>query len=550
MQAQRNRHRKSLPGASSRWLFTFATVFCAVACAEFHAPNVDDPCRDPRAKRNRSSLRCECIPGTLDEDGTCVDDPSFEDPDDAGAPDDSMTPDGDTWVADASEDADVGAPDVAVDGGGDRDAHQGLDATAHDALVLDAPDTDGGNEPVDDGGVSPFDPIGPVSPLDLNAVGLSTPLLKGSEVLVDADRGRIMKDGVELRPSNEDVSVAENRAGIRYEQREGLSIFVFASLTIPEGTVFKITGTSPVVLASTGNIIIDGVVDVRPMNPDGALCASQSAGPAAGRGGIGANACGCGTSTVLGRAGEGPGAGQAATQSIPVSGGSGAGHSATGGNAGAGQVDGGVRYGTLEGSALEGGSGGGGGGSVSDNGRGGEGGGGGGALHLVARGAIRVGYGKTLGGINAGGCGGGQNPSGRPSGGGGGGSGGTVVLEASSVQLGPLAAVAANGGGGGTHYSRGEDGALSAQGARGGGPQSAPPVGGNGGAGDVVAGQPGGVTGSSPAIGAGGGGAAGYIRIRSLAGRYLANPKAIVSPAAASGATSIGVVDLIDAGAE
>jgi len=235
--------------------------------------------------------------------------------------------------------------------------------------------------------------------------------------------------------------------------------------------------------------------------------------------------------------GEGPGAGEAASQNR--SGAGGAGHGLAGGPGGAGEAQedigpGGLACGDPTLVPLVGGSGGG-----ASFGLGGNGGG---ALQVSAGRYIRVGPGGMIDACGGGGRGGSTN-----TGGGGGGAGGSILLEASVVDI--LGAVGANGGAGGQagYFNgtnswggvAGEPGqpdvvpALAAEGQG---------MGGNGSnmGGVPRDGQPGSTWGSD--CGGGGGGAGGRIRINTFTGTE-SYPVGLL-PNQESGLTTVGQLDL------
>jgi hypothetical protein len=280
-----------------------------------------------------------------------------------------------------------------------------------------------------------------------------------------------------------------------------LALLYLADWTVAEGVTVRVTGSRPLVVISSGDIELRGVID---------------AGARGGESGPGGFA-----------AGLGEGAGQDGVHA-PDSldpGGGGAGH-ATDGARGALGCDGdcttgtvapggpgGLAYGDDVVSVLTGGSGGGQGANGGTQACApGVGGAGGGAVQLYAVDRINV---TASGGISAGGGGGGGGfaVDCSDSGGGGGGSAGVVYLQAERIDL--AGVLAANGGGGGSDGGgnvqgvSGADGALSAEPAAGGIPADSDSVGGAGGAGTSAPG-----TGSDAAAsfnGGGGGGAVGRI---------------------------------------
>jgi hypothetical protein len=246
-------------------------------------------------------------------------------------------------------------------------------------------------------------------------------------------------------------------------------IFNFTTIDIPAGVMVKFNrnaGNTPVYLAATGEVTINGILNVSatatnaivdvPENP------KQSGGPGGGDGGNGAP----GTPEALGEDGQGPGAGSR-------------GFSAGGaGNATPGAMA--TRYGGAPGAAggavpfpdpFAGGSGGGGGdaGDLFGVGlAGGYGGGGGGAIQVATPGQMTVGGSILANGANAGWAFANVLAHG---GAGGGGSGGCVDLYAGALTLEPDGFLQAAGGYGGglstqpysfdpPAYSSGADGGL------------------------------------------------------------------------------------------
>lgn len=247
-------------------------------------------------------------------------------------------------------------------------------------------------------------------------------------------------------------------------------IFNFTEIHIPAGVTVKFVrnaANTPVFLAATGNVVIDGVIDVSAVATDVVVAVpanpKRSPGPGGYDGGAGA---------VDGQMVGGDGGG---------AGGGGGGYSAGGaGNATAGKQA--IQYSTQTGkgaagpavdypAVLAGGSGGGGGSAVYFYGTamtGGAGGGGGGALNISAAGDILV-----AGSLMANGANGGWGFANvlAHGGAGGGGAGGvielfgdTITLETSSL----LQALGGYGGGLSTQaysndppgYSSGADGGL------------------------------------------------------------------------------------------
>jgi len=226
-------------------------------------------------------------------------------------------------------------------------------------------------------------------------------------------------------------------------------IFNFTTITIDEGIEVKFNrnaANTPVYFLATGEVIINGIIDVSAHLYDYAL-GSKTGGPGGGDGGdkgVGAND---GTDGF----GPSPGLGGPAGEPKPGHAGGGGGMATEGLEA--------VRHTALPpaagGSAIPfpepliGGSGGGGGGGWTFFGvelSGGIGGGGGGAILISTPGNITI-AGKILANGAWGGCafaniGGYGGP-------GGGGSGGVIVLEANSISLEASGILEAKGGSGG-----------------------------------------------------------------------------------------------------
>jgi len=276
-----------------------------------------------------------------------------------------------------------------------------------------------------------------------------------------------------------------------------ICVIIGQTITVPtSGT--NVTGSRPLMLASSGSITISGELDV---------------GSEGGRSGPGANLLtpACGTPTAGGSS-SGEGGGGGAGGSLGTAGAIGA-AGREGGGAG------GVAAGLISPIVgLRGGCPG------STGGRGensaandvGTGGAGGGGVYVVAGSTITI-----AAAINASGEGG-QAANGNKSGGGGGGSGGMIVLEAvGTITIGSGGEVFANGGGGGegTVTGAGTDGGESNAYNDAGNAGSASQGGGDGGAGAFQATAAGtgnlapGGSGTKAGGGAGGGGV-GAVRIK------------------------------------
>lgn len=303
--------------------------------------------------------------------------------------------------------------------------------------------------------------------------------------------------------------------GITFEVHNGIDVFRFGDLHVAGNVQFVSMQQPmpPIVLVSTGSIVVDGMIDAT------GTCNGGTAGPGGFPGG--------------GGAGMGPGGGGASSDQ--TLGGGGAGYGAAGGAGGAGgsapAIAGGSAYGTNTIDILVGGASGGGG-----NGGNPFGGAGGGAIQLVANNAITINNAGAATpnptGINAGGCGGTSGHAGGSTNndtGGGGGAGGAILLEAHDITINGALAVN-GGGGGGTHVNNGsatdgQKGQLGRTAAAGG--MGGDAVGGVGGAGGAIAGAQGG-TGNG--VGAGGGGAVGRMRFNTRSGAATVNASAVLSP--------------------
>jgi hypothetical protein len=261
------------------------------------------------------------------------------------------------------------------------------------------------------------------------------------------------------------------------------------SVSVAAGATFNARGMRPLVVLSTGSIVVDGTVDV----------ASRRAQPP----GAGANPVVCAPGTAATGNAGGPGG---------SFGGSGGAGGAGGVNDGAATPAGPTTAATMLRGGCRGGAGGGATAGMAGNG--------GGAMYLI---------GTTItinGTLNASGAGG--EPAMGPAGGSGGGSGGMIGLDAPTVLTGAMARVFANGGGGGEGGTDNKDGDQGDDPAM---PTSTPNGGsgganngGNGGAGSraaIVGGSNGSNGGNCSAGpnedvdggGGGGGGGAGVIRV-------------------------------------
>ncbi len=350
--------------------------------------------------------------------------------------------------------------------------------------MMDASVGDGGMTV--DGGMAEWTPTNFPEHLLLAGTG---PLEIAGAMMLDTDTGEVLNasmtpvatPGVVFSPIQQSVTPGVKELGV----------FSARSFSILGGGSLRVRGSRALVIATSGDIIVDGVIDA-----SGGLPSQWSPGPGGYRGGR------------PGQPAEGPGATPGA--------GAGAGHVHAGG-ASPGSP-GGPIAGSPALNPLAGGSGGS-FGSANDDSL--SGGGGGGAVQLSALGRVRV---TAIGGINVGGAGGGglSGVMGRCSGGG---AGGSVLIEGSDVEI--LGTVAANGGGGGGNAffepAVGQSGQLSGTPAVGG--MGLVVNGGNGGAGATA---PTDGTREIDSIG-GGGGSGGRVRVRSV------NPPALsgtISPTA------------------
>jgi len=284
------------------------------------------------------------------------------------------------------------------------------------------------------------------------------------------------------------------------------------SFTISSGSILRVVGSMPLIVASWSGIEIAGEINVSSRRGGFGRGAGSSSGD-----------CDAATSGAGGNGGTG--------------GGGGGGFGGRGGNGGQGDANGGARAGGMGGAAV---------GEAPEIVRGGchgadsglgdagdmaAGGPGGGAVQLSARDRIVV-----SGIIDAGGGGaaGGTRPS--ASGGGGGGSGGYIGLDAPAVAV--TGTLAANGGGGGGGAAFAEGGGNGGSGRA----NDSPASGGAGAAGVGTGGGPGGaggardggdVSGILDGGGGGGGGGVGFVLVFSAmfdgAGGTI-SPAAAVSP--------------------
>ena len=274
--------------------------------------------------------------------------------------------------------------------------------------------------------------------------------------------------------------------------------------TIAPGTELRVVGSRGLMVASWGELVMSGVIDV----------SSTLGDPGAG------SRTDC-TADTGDSASSGSG------------GGGGGGYGGGGGSGGDGDSD--SRFGGAGGDSLEppdmphGGCAGGGAGTVDGGVMPALGGPGGGVIHLSARGAIQI-----AGTIDAGGAGGSGGEV--DGGGGGGGSGGCISLDGATIAVQEPAVLVANGGAGGEGGdsddlgTAGEDGPRSASPAAGG--RGATPNGGNGGVGghgDAPDGGPG-LNSAFQDGGGGGGGGGGVGYIVARGGSIDTSTAMVISP--------------------
>ncbi len=342
----------------------------------------------------------------------------------------------------------------------------------------------------------------------------STPLhvSAGQTVQIDSSSGAItLMPSTVIRPAG--ASSPGGAIGFATQTgvapSPGLAIFTFSTITIDAGGTLVGMGGNALVLLASGDVVIDGVIDVG---------ANGTVGGPGGFAGGGHRADGSGPS-------HGSRGGLSGLFDDFQGGGGGGGHAGTGGKGGADSPfccgsadggDGGAVTGDASGSPLIGGSGGGGG---TNDSSGGVGGGGGGAIQITSLTTIQVGSSAV---IRAPGAGGGHGDQA----GGGGGAGGAVFLEAITIDFQGIIAV--NGGGGG-----GGGGGGAHDGSRGTDMVAPTPAGaGNGGGGDGGGGAGGaslsGGTGGEGNGGGGGGGGGGRITFVTMAGGYV--PVGMVTP--------------------
>ena len=291
------------------------------------------------------------------------------------------------------------------------------------------------------------------------------------------------------------TSVGSTDCGFNHVQTDGTSIacLIYATdIKVAAGVTLTVTGTRPLIIASTGMLTIDGTIN---------------AGSSGGNVGPDPNH-GCSGNPGVGSTYASGGGGGGMFGASGASGGWGGGFQASPGTSNAAIVP------TL----MRGGCAGGSGGNTNNGTIGGGGGTSGGALWLIAQGDVAIPRTGTVVASGGGGAGGHGSAGAGGSGGGGGGSGGYIRITAGHA-ITVVGTIAANGGGGG-----GGGTTTTATGAVG-SPGAASTVGGAGGDGAGNGGL-GGVGGSiTPALpgysaanasgGGGGGGGAGLIVLKS-----------------------------------
>jgi hypothetical protein len=207
-----------------------------------------------------------------------------------------------------------------------------------------------------------------------------------------------------------------------------VDILLFSSLTIANGSTLTLIGTSPVILAVYGNVVINGTID------------ASGSGTIAGAGGDNASYCTAGAAATGGVNGASGGGGGGKV----VAGGAGSCGGQSCGTNGTAIAGGGTNATELAGGCV---------GTTGECGFGGcglypaaAGGVGGGAVEIAAAGTVTGSGGLITANGAAGGNGGtGQNGAG----GGGGGSGGEILIYGTQTSLSGIT-LAANGGAGGS----------------------------------------------------------------------------------------------------
>jgi len=220
----------------------------------------------------------------------------------------------------------------------------------------------------------------------------------------------------------------------------------FSSFTIDANVVVNVTGSQPLTIYCSGNVLINGG-----LNANGGVGGNGVTYVTFGVGGLGIGGGANGGDGVYigsgapGQSGAGLGAG---TGGLGWSGGGGAGFALSGSSSGGGGGFGGPAYGTANLSPIYGGSGGGGGSGGNSCGSGG-GGAGGGIIFITSCGSITIG---VAGQVRTNGGDGGSDGTGS-CGSGAGGSGGTIWLSTSGGITNNGAIYALGGVGGATTIS-------------------------------------------------------------------------------------------------
>jgi hypothetical protein len=315
-------------------------------------------------------------------------------------------------------------------------------------------------------------------------MGCAIPMPTGPLALMTAGKYTLdTSAGTLLDPSNTPVTMATGMI-------DSGRVISVESFSLGTGVTLRVTGSTPLVVASWSTITVDGVIDMSSSIANGT--------------GAGANASTCATRTGGNgndnNSGAGGGAG-GGFQDVGGRGGNGNGNNNGGGTPGA----------LIAMPLLAGGCAGGNGGTGQVTG--GLGGAGGGAIQLTSKGTLDV-----TGTIHAGGSGG-HGALAQDAGGGGGGGGGMIGLDGTTVTVHAGAILAANGGGGGggseqSNSQDGKDATANATQAAGGVGNNAGD-GGKGSAGATLKGAQG--VDSPNHGGGGGGGAAGFIVVHGTA---------------------------------
>lgn len=361
-----------------------------------------------------------------------------------------------------------------------------------------------------------------IADLDVGALGLASPQ-------IDSDTGEFSDGGAgaAVPAAARFMRVPQAPGVMLSEYVRDLGVLVVRNFHLPAGITLRAVGELPLVIAATGRITIEGIVDV------GAdALTSDLYQRLGGPGGYHGSRPNNDSDTA-----DGPGAGA----TVDNHAGSGAGYLNPGGDGHAGASPGGPRAWLDALFPLRGGAG----GSVgaAGNTAHGSGGGGGGALYLVAAQQIVIGqvgdpHGSS--GLYAPG-GGSERVPGSGGRGSGGGAGGTLVIDAPEVTV--FGTLAANGGGGSARGSHGcppeclgERGHFGATPAGGGVAydfDTSGELGGEGGTGDILP--------QAGSLRAGGGGSAGRIHLRGET--VTVDGGALLSPSVAAGS----VVELVAA---